>query len=86
MSAPPGQIPRPGAKPTPRNRGELARRGALIALAVVVTLFAVLNLEEVKVDWIFGSSDAPLTIVIAISLLVGIVLTYGAGRLGRKRR
>ncbi len=69
-----------------RSRGELARSGALVTLAVLVTLFAVLNLNEVKVDWIFGSGRAPLIIVIVISLLVGIVLTYFAERIVRRRR
>ncbi|MGH2831298.1 MAG: hypothetical protein ACRDK2_00850 [Solirubrobacteraceae bacterium] len=62
------------------NRRERARMVALLTLAVLITLFAVFNLKEVKVDWIFGSSKAPLIIVIVISLLVGIVLTYIAER------
>jgi uncharacterized integral membrane protein len=66
-----------------RTRRELARTAGLVVLAVVMTLFAVLNLEEVKVDWIVGSGHAPLIIVIVISLLVGIVLTYFAQRRGR---
>lgn len=69
-----------------RSNGELARSGALVVLAVLITLFAVLNVGEVKVDWIVGSGRAPLIIVIVISLLVGIVLTYFAERLVRKRR
>lgn len=69
-----------------RSNGELARSGVLVLLAVLITLFAVLNLKQVKVDWIFGSGHAPLIIVIVISLLVGIVLTYFAERLVRKRR
>jgi uncharacterized integral membrane protein len=71
---------------TQRSRGELARTGVLVVLSVLITLFAVLNLKEVKVNWIFGSGHAPLIIVIVISLLVGIVLTYFAERLVRKRR
>lgn len=69
-----------------RSNSELARSGVLVVLAVLITLFAVLNLKQVKVDWIFGSGHAPLIIVIVISLLVGIVLTYFAERLVRKRR
>jgi uncharacterized integral membrane protein len=53
---------------------------------VLATLFAVLNLDEVKVDWIVGSGHAPLIIVIVVSLLAGIVLTYFADRQARKRR
>jgi uncharacterized integral membrane protein len=88
MADPIGQLPgRDDAPPAERrSRGELARSAAMVVLAVLVTLFAVLNLDEVKVDWIFGSGHAPLIIVIVISLLVGVVLTYFAERLVRRRR
>jgi uncharacterized integral membrane protein len=69
-----------------RSRREMARAGALVLLAVLITLFAVLNLKQVRVDWIFGSGKAPLIVVIVLSLLVGIVLTHFAERLARKRR
>jgi uncharacterized integral membrane protein len=90
MSAPSGQIPlSSGAKGAPqkaaRSRSERARTGAMILLAVLMTLFAVLNVKSVRVNWIFGSGEVPLIIVIAISLLVGIVLTHFAERRGRKR-
>jgi uncharacterized integral membrane protein len=69
-----------------RSRREVARTGALILLAVLVTLFAVLNVDNVKVNWIFGSGEAPLIIVIVVSLLVGVILTHFAERRGAKRR
>lgn len=72
-----------GAK---RSNAEIARSVVLVVLAVLITLFAVLNVKEVKVDWIFGSGHAPLIVVIVVSLLVGIVLTYSAERIVRKRR
>jgi uncharacterized integral membrane protein len=58
----------------------------LLALAVLITLFAVLNLDEVKVDWIAGSGHAPLIIVIVVSLLIGLVLGHLAERRSAKRR
>jgi uncharacterized integral membrane protein len=67
------------------NRREQARTGALLVLAVLITLFAVFNLGEVKVNWVVGSGHAPLIIVIVISLLVGIVLTHFAERRAGKR-
>jgi uncharacterized integral membrane protein len=82
MSAP---TQSPASKPKRSNR-ELARTGALVALAVLLTLFAVFNLEEVKVNWIFGSGHAPLIVVIVLSALVGVVLTYFAERRSAKRR
>jgi uncharacterized integral membrane protein len=73
--------PKPG-----RDRRAMARTAAWVVLAVLTTLFAVFNLDDVKVHWIFGSSHAPLIIVIVISLLVGIVLTHFAERRSSKRR
>ncbi len=69
-----------------RSRRELARTGALVLLAVLMTLFAVLNLKQVEVNWIFGKSSTPLIIVIVVSLLVGIVLTHFAEMRYRRRR
>jgi uncharacterized integral membrane protein len=69
-----------------RSSREIARTAGLVALAILITLFAVFNLDEIKVNWVFGSGHAPLIIVIVISLLVGIVLTYVAERRPRRRR
>ncbi len=77
----------PSSGQQPRSKRELARTGGLVLLAVLITLFAVLNLEKVKVNWIVGSGEAPLIIVIVVSLLVGIVLTHFTElRLRRRRR
>lgn len=81
MSAPPPT----GKRPRPSNR-EMLRTGGLVVLAILTTLFAVLNLEKVEVNWIFGSGKAPLIIVIVISLLVGVVFTHFAERRARSRR
>jgi uncharacterized integral membrane protein len=71
--------------PPRRSRRELARTAALVGLAVLITLFAVFNLDKVKVHWVFGTDEAPLIIVIVISLLVGVVLTHFAERHTGKR-
>jgi uncharacterized integral membrane protein len=76
----------PSQPSTRRSRREIARTTALIVLAVLITLFAVLNVKEVKVNWIFGSSYAPLIVVIVVSLLVGILLTHFAEQRSRRRR
>jgi uncharacterized integral membrane protein len=75
----------PASKPKRSNR-ELARTGGLVVLAVLMTLFAVFNLEDVKVNWIFGTGHAPLIVVIVVSVLVGVLFTYAAERRPRKRR
>lgn len=74
-----------GSASSRRRPKESARTIAVVALAVLITLFAVFNLDEVKVHWIVGSGRAPLIIVIVISLLAGIVMTYVAERRTRKR-
>jgi putative membrane protein len=68
------------------RRSDQARTLALVIVAVLITIFAVLNTNNVKVDWIVGSGKAPLIIVIVISLLVGIILTHFAERRASKRR
>ena len=55
-------------------------------LAVVATLFAVLNLNKVEVNWIVGKGQAPLIVVIVLSVLVGVVFTHFAERRSAKRR
>lgn len=58
----------------------------MVILAILITLFAVLNVKQVKVNWIVGSGHAPLIIVIVVSLLVGVVLGHFAERRVGKRR
>jgi len=72
-------------KAHPRSRGDQTRAWALVVLAVLTTLFAILNVHEVKVHYIVGTGEAPLIIVIVISLLVGILITYIAERRARGR-
>ncbi len=78
------------AEPTsPRRRGRVpASAGSvgLAAIVVVVTLFAVLNLNSVKVNFIVGSGHAPLIVVIAVSLLLGAGAATLGQRLAARRR
>lgn len=75
-----------GAGKRAPGRKERARTAGVVAVAILITLFAVFNLDEVKVHWIVGSGRAPLIIVIVISLLAGIVMTYVIERRTRGRR
>jgi uncharacterized integral membrane protein len=84
MSAPvPGQSQ---PKAQRRGRREQSRTVALLILAVVITVFAVLNVDTVKVHWIVGSGRAPLIIVIVISLLIGVLFTHFFERRSAKRQ
>jgi len=88
MSAQQPPQPQDGAGKPPQRRTnkELARNVVAGVVGVYFVVFAVLNLDDVQVDWVFGSGRAPLIIVIVISLLAGIVLTYFTERRARKRR
>jgi uncharacterized integral membrane protein len=88
MSASPAQKQIKDGQPKAgrRDTREKARAGAMVVLVAIFIAFALSNLNEVKVHWIIGSGRAPLIIVIVVSLLIGIVLTYLADRLSRRRR
>ena len=55
----------------------------LVGLAV---LFAVLNLDEVKVNWIVGTWKTPLIVVIGVMLALGAGLGYILALRRRARR
>lgn len=71
--------------PAKRSRRETARAVVLVVLAVFITLFAVLNVKKVEVNWIFGTTRTPLIIVIVASLVVGILLTHFAEMRNRRK-
>jgi uncharacterized integral membrane protein len=65
----------------------MRKRVVLMAVGVVVVLFAVLNFGRVKVDWIVTSGRTPLIIVIAVSFALGIAADRLAiERIKRRRR
>ena len=59
-----------------RSRKERARLTLAFALGAFVTLFAILNLDEVDVNWIIGTWETPLIVVIVLTLLIGTALGY----------
>ncbi|HTR89365.1 MAG TPA: LapA family protein [Solirubrobacteraceae bacterium] len=76
----------PGPERPRRGTRETARTAVLVILAALITAFAVQNTGSVRVKWILGSGEAPLIVVIVISLLVGALITYLAMlRSGRRR-
>lgn len=72
------------AKPVESSRStrDQARMiGAGLAVAIAV-LFAVLNLDKVKVNWIFGTVQTPLIMLVVVVFALGL----GAGLLLARRR
>jgi uncharacterized integral membrane protein len=77
----------PATKPAPadgrrpaRGRRAQARTIAAMGLGALGAAFAVLNVDEVDVNWILGTWSTPLIIVIALSMLVGAALGFLLGR------
>ncbi len=74
--------PDPSTAPPPARRREQTRTAVAVILAVAITVFAVLNLDRVQVNWILGTWSTPLILVIAVSFLLGV----GSDRLVLLRR
>jgi uncharacterized integral membrane protein len=70
------------ARRLPPSRRDQARTIGLVLLAGLGVLFAVLNFDQVQVNWLLGTWSTPLIIVIAISFLLG----SGVGYLLARRR
>lgn len=75
---------RAGGSPE-RGRRERARLIGALVLGGLGAAFALLNLDEVEVNWIVGSFSTPLIIVVAVSVLVGAALGLLVGRRGTSR-
>ena len=81
------------AKPPAKRGGsaliskENRRTAAGLSIGALVAVFAVLNLDEVQVNWIVGTVSTPLIVVIGITFLLGAVLGWIAhAARGRRRR
>jgi uncharacterized integral membrane protein len=64
----------------PPARRERARMVVAFGLGGLGALFAVLNLDDVDVNWVFGTWSTPLIVVIAISFLLGAAVGFLASR------
>lgn len=53
---------------------ELARLLAALAAGGLLAAFAVLNTGKVEVNWVFGTVETPLIIVILVCLALGIAI------------
>ena len=74
---------RPEDKP---DRAASTRVAAAAVLGGIAALFAVVNLDDVKVSWVVGSWQTPLIVVIVVSMLLGAGLDRLLVRRARKRR
>jgi uncharacterized integral membrane protein len=80
MQGPANKPVGPDGRAPARGRRERARTVAAVGLGGLAAAFAVLNVDEVEVNWILGTWSTPLIIVIALSIVVGAALGFLVGR------
>jgi uncharacterized integral membrane protein len=61
--------------------GRGARFWAIVILALIGVLFAAVNFQKVKIDFIVGEAHAPLVIALLISGGIGFILGLALPRL-----
>jgi uncharacterized integral membrane protein len=72
-------------EPPPRERALARKTIAAVAVAVLLIAFGVSNDDEVPIDWLVGTTDTPLIVVILVSALLGAILSALAFRRRAKR-
>ncbi|MBM7554650.1 LapA family protein [Thalassobacillus pellis] len=50
-----------------------------LLFALLIAIFAVINVDPVEVNYLFGTGEAPLIIIILASVLMGGIVTAAAG-------
>ena len=73
----------------PEDKPEKSGNARVIGAAVLgglAALFAVINLDDVEVNWLVGSWQTPLILVIVVSMLFGAGLDRLLVRRARKRK
>ena len=58
--------------PKPEGRG--ARFWLTMVLIAIAVLFAAVNFQKVKIDFIVGSAEAPLVVALIIAGLLGFLI------------
>lgn len=56
------------------------RQVGVLVLAALGILFSVVNFDKVGVNWLIGTWQTPLIVVIAVSILVGASIGFSIGR------
>ncbi|HEX4034411.1 MAG TPA: LapA family protein [Solirubrobacteraceae bacterium] len=83
MNVEPSIPPSQSALATRKGRSVTPKQTVSGVFIVVVVLFALLNLQDVTMHWIVGTTHTPLIIVVALSAVIGAAVGFVAGQ--RKR-
>jgi uncharacterized integral membrane protein len=76
----------PEAPPAKRSGGGLDSKSVAAGLvAMLIIVFAATNTQKVKINFVVASTHASLIVVIAISVILGMLLAATVARRKRKR-
>ncbi|WP_082233729.1 LapA family protein [Halobacillus massiliensis] len=50
-----------------------------LIFALIIAVFAVINVDAVEVNYLFGTGEAPLILIILVSVLLGGITTASVG-------
>ena len=71
--------------PVPKQRDVRSKTIAALAVGVLLIAFGLSNRNDVPIDWLVGTTDTPLIVVIVVSAALGAILGGAAVR-GRSKR
>ena len=78
--------PRGGAPRGKRTGAEQTRIAVALVVGALLAVFAVLNTDKVEVNWILGTAQTPLILVIVFNLALGFAGGYLLARRGARAR
>jgi uncharacterized integral membrane protein len=77
------ETPPPPSRPR-KERALVSKSIAALAIALLLAAFGVSNDTDVPVDWLLGTTQTPLIVVILVSAALGVVMgLVGAWRRSR---
>ncbi len=68
------------------ERRDRTRLTLAVVVGALVAIFSLLNLNDVKVHWLFASGETPLILVIVLAFALGVVVDRLVLMRRRKRR
>jgi len=71
--------------PPPKRRDLTSKTIAAVAVAILLLAFGLSNRDDVSIDWLVGTTDTPLIIVVLVSAGLGVILGALAVRSRAKR-
>jgi uncharacterized integral membrane protein len=69
----------------PKGRDLTSKTVAAIAVAILLIAFGLSNRDDVPIDWLVGTTDTPLIVVIVVSAVLGALIGGLAVRRGSRR-